>query len=69
MKIFTAASNKAYTLKCLVFFVDSDEDAIKKVDVICKLFSKVTKPFLSRSGVAGRPHLVGEVLGQMSAQL
>ncbi|EJK52682.1 hypothetical protein THAOC_28016 [Thalassiosira oceanica] len=34
------------TSKCLVFSVDSDEDVIEKVKIVCNLFLKVTQPEL-----------------------
>ncbi|EJK58821.1 hypothetical protein THAOC_21020 [Thalassiosira oceanica] len=42
--------------KCLVFSVDSDEDVIEKVKIVCDLFSKVTQPYVSKTGTA---HFVG----------
>ena len=38
--------------KCLVFSVDSDEDVIEKVKIVCDLFSKVTQPYVSKTGIA-----------------
>ena len=57
VKTFITANNKTFAQKCFVFWVHSDEDVSKKVAILCKLFLKVTKPYVSKLGVAGRPHL------------
>ena len=74
VKTFKTANNKTYAQKCLVFFVDSDEDVTEKVKIVCELFSKVTKPYVSKTGVVGRPHLgvpgkILVVLGRMISRI
>ena len=69
VKTFKTANNKTYAQKCLVFFVDSDEDVTEKVKIVCELFSKVTKPYVSKTGVVGRPHLgvPGKITGSVGS--
>ncbi|EJK52556.1 hypothetical protein THAOC_28152, partial [Thalassiosira oceanica] len=52
-----------------VFLVDSDEDVRKKVQIFCDLFSRVTKPYVSKTGVDGRPHLgvPGKITGSVES--
>ncbi|EJK51850.1 hypothetical protein THAOC_28939, partial [Thalassiosira oceanica] len=58
-----------FAQKCFVFSVDSDEEVIKKVQIVCDLFSRVTKPYVSKTGVAGRPHLgvPGKITGSVES--
>jgi len=70
VKTFRTASNKTFAQKCFVFWVDSDEDVSKKVAILSsKLFSKATKPYVSKTGVAGRPHLgvPGKITGSVGS--
>ncbi|EJK64447.1 hypothetical protein THAOC_14817 [Thalassiosira oceanica] len=59
----------SFAQKCFVFLVDSDENVRKKVQIVCDLFSRVTKPFVSKTGVAGRPHLgvPGNITGSVES--
>ena len=63
------AESRQHRLQCLVFLVESDKDVREKLSVLCELFSKVTKPYVSRTGVAGRPHLgvPGKVTGSVGS--
>ena len=69
MKTFKTANNKTFAEKCLVFLVEPNEDVREKLSVLCELFSKVTKPYVSRTGVAGRPHLgvPGKITGSVGS--
>ena len=69
MKTFKTASNKTFARKGFVFWVESDKDVREKLSILCKLFSKVTKPYVSRTGVAGRPHLgvPGKITGSVGS--
>ncbi|EJK69574.1 hypothetical protein THAOC_09152, partial [Thalassiosira oceanica] len=61
VKTFKTANNRTFAQKCFVFSVDSDEEVIKKVQIVCELFSRVTKPYVSKTGVAGRPRVPGKI--------
>ncbi|EJK64163.1 hypothetical protein THAOC_15130 [Thalassiosira oceanica] len=69
VKTFKTANNRTFAQKCFVFSVDSDEEVIKKVQIVCDLFSRVTKPYVSKTGVAGRPHLgvPGKITGSVES--
>ena len=69
VKTFKTSNNRTFAQKCFVILVDSDEDVRKKVQIFCDLFSKVTKPFMSKTGVAGRPHLgvPGNITGSVES--
>ena len=66
---FKTANNRTFARKCLVFFVDSDEDVTEKVKIVSELFSEVTKPYVSKTGVVGRPHLgvPGKITGSIGS--
>ncbi|EJK55760.1 hypothetical protein THAOC_24471 [Thalassiosira oceanica] len=60
----TRARNEArQKKKCFVFSVDSDEDVLRR----CRL--SVTKPYVSKTGVDGRPHLgvPGKITGSVES--
>ncbi|EJK65961.1 hypothetical protein THAOC_13141 [Thalassiosira oceanica] len=69
VKTFKTSNNRTFAQKCFVFLVDSDEDVRKKVQIVCDLFSTVTKPYMSKTGVAGRPHLgvPGNITGSVES--
>lgn len=69
VKTFKTANNRTFAQKCFVFSVDSDKEVIKKVQIVCDLFSRVTKPYVSKTGVAGRPHLgvPGKITGSVES--
>ena len=69
VRTFKTASNKTFARKGFVFWVESDKDVREKLSNLCKLFSKVTKPYVSRTGVAGRPHLgvPGKITGSVGS--
>ena len=69
VKTFKTSNNRTFAQKCFVFLVDSDEDVRKMVQIVCDLFSTVTKPYMSKTGVAGRPHLgvPGNITGSVES--
>ncbi|EJK67948.1 hypothetical protein THAOC_10936, partial [Thalassiosira oceanica] len=69
VKTFKTSNNRIFAQKCFVFSVDSDEEVIKKVQIVCDLFSRVTKPYVSKTGVTGRPHLgvPGKITGSVES--